>query len=200
MTGNIKICFEIDAIENFVIELQESIDTIDCCSIAKIFLFCGNKKLILSEDLIKWNIEVLYNHLTKAINGSLPLHTSIGKDIGFLANEERQKKGRFIYTQTVENAYWVGLRYKLWDYFYDDNAYVITWLYNDAVGEIVFEVTLLYRWDNDLDEEVVLKSYIPYEEWINNYKPILKRTISKETAQKWLNKTNMILNKIEENT
>jgi hypothetical protein len=62
-------------------------------------------------------------------------------------------------------------------------------------------MTPVYPWHfYELDDAQQQKNYIPYEEWIKNYKPLLIRTIPKDVAEQWLNQAQEILKKIEENT
>ena len=53
-----------------------------------------------------------------------------------------------------------------------------TLLYNRN-GEIILQVVPIFRW---------FINQIPYKVFIRNYRPYLTRTISRETAQGWLDK------------
>ena len=62
---------------------------------------------------------------------------------------------------------------------------ISSWLYWSGT-EIIFEVTKSYPWvfrDPKKNEK-----YYSYEEFLKNYKPIFKETISQQTAQEWFEK------------
>lgn len=41
--------------------------------------------------------------------------------------------------------------------------------------------------------------YIPYEEWIKTYKPYFITTLSRETAQQWLEQAEYIIKIVDDN-
>jgi hypothetical protein len=84
------------------------------------------------------------------------------------------------------------MRYHLWA-----GKNLMSWMYNDDEGNIIFEVTPIYPYMyEDAEKE---PSYVPYKEWIKDYKPLLIRKISKEVAQKWLKDANTIVEQINNN-
>jgi hypothetical protein len=182
--------------------LNEPYDQIDCCSDACI-IFCYDKyKIKVASDTIKYNISGLEYLLTKALNKKLKLHKSITKDIGYLYNQnlravytKKTKTHSELTYKKVENIdVWAGEDYQLFCY---DPA---TWLYNDNGDNIILEMTPVYPWHfYELDDAQQQKNYIPYEEWIKNYKPLLIRTIPKDVVEQWLHQAQEILKKIEEN-
>lgn len=68
-----------------------------------------------------------------------------------------------------------------------------TWIYN-VDDEIWLEIGLTYPWlfRDPAGNEV----YVPIEEWLINYKPLLCEKISLNLAQEWLNKCNNLLQQI----
>jgi hypothetical protein len=141
-------------------------------------------------------ILVFYVLLKKAVKNKLKLHKSIIQDIGFLYNEESEGKEGFFYTKLENRDYWIGNRSNLW------SPVVIygnlqTWIYNNEAGDIIFEITPVYPYHYcDPEEE---PNFIPYEEWMKDYKPFLIRTIPKDVAQRWLEQTKLLLKQIKKN-
>lgn len=126
-------------------------------------MYTNGEKYILHDDDIG-GIEVFNKLLKKAITYNLGLHESITEDIGYLWNEYLQteldqRKKRFV----KKDNFWVGLNNFLWEIKGFD-----TWLYNKD-NKIFLEITPTYKWDY---EEIEHEEYVPYREFIKNYKTI----------------------------
>ena len=198
-----EIVFNIDTSQKIIIELETSLADIHCCSEAPIFFLENDKKYLLACDSVRFKLELFRGHLSYVlankltIHESLKLHEPIMKDIGYIFNEYWQGKQ----AEKDANGVWIGDKYRLW------GKEAIIWLYNNDLGEIVFEVTpvfpgkRMFSWDREkksFSQEEVSHS-LQYEEWIKNYSPIVMRTIPRETAQQWLDQANKILATIEKN-
>ncbi len=146
--------------------------------------------ILYNNDFIVEAFSVLEILLYKAIAGELELHSSIKeKGIGFLSNEYFQNKPGLTMIDGEEGKFWVGDRYLLWE-----SMGYQTWIYNFN-REIKIEVTPTYKWHFDeLDEKSI--NFISYEEFIKNYMSCFVITISKSTAETWLNKCKEINNKL----
>jgi hypothetical protein len=174
---------------------------------ARIVFENGNESLLLSNNTESWYVylNTLQYSLRKALDNKLQLHPSIQDDIGFVFNEYRAhiwedsptKITNFVCVGTSEyNHHWVGTEVRLWaniDMRWADRApsldYVL-WLYNDKNGDIVFEITpvyhrVMYQKNND--------SNTLYKEWIKNYKPYIKKVLSRDTITQWLDQIDKIM-------
>jgi hypothetical protein len=132
--------------------------------------------------------------LFQALNNNLQLDVSIKKSLGFYQSQYYKNDNRknLIYKESDEgNKYWIGSKYKLFDF----NP--ASWLYNDKQGNILLEITPTYPWFFDKPEAG--ETFIKYSEWMKTYKPILVRTISKETAQQWLNQIDELIEVVKAN-
>lgn len=185
--------------EKIIIQSQDPLNKVSCCSESSVIFMQGNKQLVLSCDFFSYNINILNTLLKKALKCELILHNSITKDIGYLFNQysaitcgEKLKEPTFLtYIQHDNQLYWPGNDYHLWDKNY------ITWLYNNSAGAIIFEITPFYPYMYSEPEEEL--NYISYEEWIKTYKPYFIREIPIKTAQEWLKQTEGVLKKIDSN-
>lgn len=62
--------------------------------------------------------------------------------------------------------------------------YYNSWMYNDKKGNIIFEITPFYPWFDESEKKYSKK--IPYEEWIKNYKSIVKVIIPLQRLEEWM--------------
>jgi len=141
----------------------------------------GKKLSLFSSSFIGPAIEDLLMNLVYAAKGESMLHKSIDQDIGYLYNQFWQKRGEFV---TIEGS-WIGLMHSA---FATKNTK--TWIYNER-DKIVIEVTPTYQWHffepedrKEFPEEY--SDFVEYDEFIKDYKPILKTYIDKFTAKKWI--------------
>jgi hypothetical protein len=190
--NNNDIVFILDDKEKIVIKLKDSIDTIPYFYTVPISFFQEKKQLFSVKEDIDTAIHVFHNLLQKALNKKLNLHTSITKDIGFLSNEELQNKPHFVYTELGGRDCWVGNLSLLWA----DNIYRV-WLYNNNDGDIIFEATPVYPHSSPNAKNK--PDFIPYEEWIKDYKPFLIRTIPETVAQSWYEQSKILSKEVKKN-
>ena len=66
------------------------------------------------------------------------------------------------------------------------------WLYNDAFGNIIFEIT-----PEIIDISNLSKKR--YDLWMQSYKPFFKCIMSQDTAQNWLYEITHVLKVLEKN-
>lgn len=193
------IVFKLSDTEKIVIELEEEIQNIDCCSQAPIVFLQDSKRIILSKDSVRENMTILSGLLTDALYNKLQLHESITEDIGyvynqysdFLWNKKSKASNNFGYTKLEGRDTWAGNNYHLW------SSSLTSWIYNDIDGSIIFELTPMYPEDFYYTKKKPQK--IPYHEWIKGYAPYLIEKIPQSVAQRWLAQANDILEQISEN-
>jgi len=126
--------------------------------------------------------------LQKAIAHKLQLHNLITQDIGYLWNEWCQEKLDKAYEK---NSEWIGWKNMVWNSDGGGTQALNTWLYNDSKGKIIFEITPDYNW-HDPDAQMNVP-FIPYEEFIKNYKPYIIREVPLDIAKIWLAKAKAII-------
>jgi hypothetical protein len=182
-----EFVFKVNNELKIIMVVEEPLNEIDCCAEAPIYLIQDDKRIILSKDSVRENMQVLSNVLRLALNSALLLHESIKEDIGYLLNEEFQDKPGLTYKKLENRDHWVGFIHLLWSC---DTA---TWIYNDKDGRIIIEFTPVYGGHFKDDYP------INYDQWLKNYKPYLITKISKETAKEWLIQAETILDLIENN-
>jgi hypothetical protein len=190
-----KIVFKLNEQEKIIIELEESFENIDCCYREHMNFYRDDKILChFSLDTIRYYLATLQILLKSALANKLQLHESITLDVGFLDNEDCQEKKNLVY----DGVHWVGRKYAFIAGYLNEKSWFSSWIYNDISGNIIFELTPKYRWYFYVKKEAKkYKDYIPYEEWIKNYKPLLIRTIPKDVAEQWLHQAQEILKNIE---
>jgi len=91
-------------------------------------------------------------------------------------------------TDRNHDTYWIGKRYELACHRW------ISWIYNDELGNIVFEITPAYPQgliDQDNDEQVQ-----QYQMWMNSYQPFCINIILQEKAEQLLRQAETILAEI----
>jgi hypothetical protein len=191
-----NICFRLTNSESMKIELGESLDYVDCCYRARIFLLHEEVESLLSDDTLLYNMQRLCDVLRASLTNELLPHESINDDIGYLYNEYYQDESKFVETQFEGQSIWIGYKYNLWSA-YTNKSRLVTWIYNDRDGNIILEVTPFYPYLYcDPEEE---SHYVSYEEWIKNYQPLIVRKISKKIAQEWLEQAETIIKRINAN-
>ena len=195
--NNHTILFSVTNTYKIIITLEEPLAFVGWGYEENIILLHNNKKLILADGPIHYNMQQLSDLLTKAISNDLPLHKSITSDIGYLLNEyHKDKKGFAIKEFSNGLSAWVGYEYFLWQA-QNNNISYSTWLYNDDQNNITLKVTSLYPYFYcDVSKEI---NYITYQNWIKTYHPYLTIHLPREIAIKWLNQANSILKTIQSN-
>jgi hypothetical protein len=92
--------------------------------------------------------------------------------------------------------FWKGDSYEVW-YNCGPRIGYRAWMYNNKESDIIFEVTPYYPYFsyNYRKQRV----YNPFKKWMARYKPYLKTIISREKAQEWLAKAELIVKAVDEN-
>lgn len=186
------ISFLINDSNRLIIELEESLDNVHCCYEAPIILLHNNKKIDLSSHSIRDFVSDINYFAKQLTDNKLQLHESIIQDIGFLLNEDLQYKPGLFTIQKKGHDSWVGYAYLL------VMGYKETvWFYNSPDSAIICEVTPKFpfsykNYKKDLN-------YIPYKNWIKNYKPYFITHASSSFIQEWITQSENILKMIEEN-
>jgi hypothetical protein len=191
-----EFIFVLDDTEKIVVPLSDILENIFPCEELPVIFYQEMKKLILRNDFINETMQKLSALLKKLLKNKLPLHESITKDIGFLWNEELQNKPGLAYTKLEGRDHWVGQLHLLWCTS-NTRPSLVTWLYNDHEGSIILEITPSYPWHHL--EPRKGETFIPYEQFMETYKPVLIRKIPIEVAQKWLQQAEEILCVLEDN-
>ena len=189
-----SITFPINKETKIVIPLKDPIDYIGATYEENIFLYHNNHKNIISDRTIYHDMLDLVDIIKKALNKELFLHSSISKDIGYLYNYcHYDNTNLAMHTFPNGTVRWVGYLYHLWE----SNSNFDSWIYNKPDGSIIFEVTPFYPYMYCEPEEE--PDYIPYEEWIKTYKPYFIATLSRETAQQWIEQAEEIIRMVDYN-
>ena len=193
------LTFTLNHHEKFIIKIDNSDDIIHCCYQSEVILFLNNKKIIIGKSIIADFAQELKNKLTLALLNELQLHISIQKNIGYYWNQWlNEDNPDLFYLQDQDSKYWIGINYFLWGTSGGAVNKFATWLYNDAQGNIIFEVTPLFPgtlvdWNDPVEMQA-------YQEWMEKkYKPFFTRIIPKDLAMQWLNQADTILTTIREN-
>lgn len=159
-----------------------------------ITLFLDSRKFILDVYDLQENILGLCKNIKSTLQNQLRLGSSFTADPGYMFNyyifcvdqEECSIILPFVYERD-NNDHWIGYEYQLWGC---EN--LTAWLYNNAAGDIIFEVTPLYP-----EDEKESFNQDDFMLWRNNYEPVCFKTLSKQKVEKWLNIAEALIQKIE---
>lgn len=164
-----------------------------CCTKIQIFLETREEEFLLCSSDVSWALESFKDLLEESM-GSCEINKSINNNIGFLWNEWLQEKvNNFFEIITLDGVNrWVGEHYLLWE----SRSKLATWLYYKN-GFICLEITPVYKWHYTQPERGEI--FIPYNEWIKSYKPIIAIKIDKEIAKDLLVQAKSILQEIGSN-
>ncbi len=193
-----EIILKLNETEKIVIEFEESLNDIHCCSEASIIFYKNSEKIKLESGMLTINLPTLSYLLEHALNNKLPLHKSIKRDIGYLYTQYTfyaydknilENMG-LIFDKTNDD--WVGIKHLLWA-----GYNFAIWMYNDKTGAITLEFTPRYK--GDYFDPKDSDNFEAYKQFLENYKSYLAITISHETAQRWLTQANYVLKQIDEN-
>ena len=188
-----EVIFELSDVERLVVS-GEHIDEQCCCCCDTPLSFCSNDICYGLETVnVKSCMAVFAEQLTKALENKLRLDKTIKQDIARLWNIEEYyfhnglghvPEFKYEMTQGFSKPQWVGYKNAILSAM-PSNA-LGTWLYNDDEGNIIFEIAPIYPWFSyDPKTEPVPEGFIPFEEFMKNYKPTLIRKIPVEVARKW---------------
>lgn len=194
------LTFIINNQECFMILLDCPDNIIHSCNFSKLNLTINNNNIIIGKSIVDDFAQELKSKLTLALSNELQLHSSIKKDIGYYWNQYlNEENPNLFFNNENENKSWIGDIYFLWatDSSKKNQQYA-TWLYNDAQGNIIFEVTQIYpNTYIDPQDPVEMQTY---QEWMGKkYKPFFTRIIPKDLAIQWLAQADTILTTIREN-
>jgi hypothetical protein len=182
---NTVFLIEISKKEKIACQSIWPLKEIFCCDELRIYILRKSiEGLVIGEYDATVLLSRLIDLLKKCLLDNLRLDLSVKDKLGFLDNKyddylwnEHSKLDKTFVEKPLENiTYWIGEDYTLCGYRHRQ-----TWLYNDDFGNIILEVTPSYYSLNKRR-----RNKISFEKWMKKYKPILKRTISKEIAQQWL--------------
>lgn len=190
-----NIIFRLNDTESLVIKAKHPVEEIHCCYYAPTIFLSGAHIYEISECRPQDIVETISKELKKAFKKQLIPCQSTTQDIGFLWNEAYRDKPGFIYEGKAQ--LWVDESLRHWAAGEKGQAIISTWIYNDKDGNIILEITPDYPWYDCTPEEY--ENYIPYEEWIKTYKPLVIKKIPKDVAQKWVEQADFIAKKIGEN-
>jgi hypothetical protein len=193
-----KIIFPWKDKDKLELQISEPLDTMTCCSRGTIIFHIDNIKYKFSISDVQGHMECFRDTLRKSLAGNCKLHKSITQNIGYLWNEAYRDKPGFVYEgKENEVKLWVGETFRKWVSGKKGIERFSSWIYNDKNDSIILEITPDYPWyDSDT---TTYKNYVPYEEWIKSYKPLVIKTIPHEVARQWLEQAEYIVNKIGEN-
>ena len=186
-----KVLFEFVLNENekIVITTENEDDFIHCCYEVEILFYMKDKKYLLAKDSIKYLIECFNDSIKKLLKNELLLDSSIVEDIGFLSNKRYSQENSDV---SYDKNNLIN-RHLLWSY---ESS---TWLYNNKNGEIVLHYTPSFPCYLYIDDETDDRFYKEYEKWIKNYQSIFTKIIPRKVAERWLEQTEEILEKIKQN-
>lgn len=191
--------FFINKEERIVIDNEMPLEQMQCSCEIPLLLITHNNVSIVSIENIHETMLIFQEQLQKVLHNDLPIHESIGNDIGYAYNEylahiyaERKSMIDLVYRKKDGFEEWVGDDYKLWGH-----DVLTSWLYNNHQGAIVFEVTpICLALLDDCDNHIKINVY---EEWISDYKPFIIRTIPREVAEQWLKQAQELVTMLEKN-
>ena len=191
--------FNLNEKSRFAFVFEQPFEELTLCSDVRVDLL-NTKTYHLSNDCLQHNLAILIYFLKHGLDNKLQLHSSIRQDLGYLWNEKLADSSEVeLYYATLEGRkYWVGKDYILFDTPDSFKESLTTWMYNDASGEIVIEITPSYRWHFD-DPDPNDSSYITYDEFMKDYKPILLLKIPKHIAEAWLKQAQDLLRIVQTN-
>lgn len=186
---NNSIIFHIDQTTYITLELEEELTEVHCCYAAPLFFTHNNTKIILAgehhTDMIRDNIIMFYHALNRCLSNRYQPDPSIINIMGYMANEDIFLLRRDI---SWEESVWQD--YNVWAHYHD------TWLYNDADGNIIFELTPKYR---GFYNGKSLRTR-EFNTWMRIHcKPYYKTIIPRDIAIEWVNQAGVILKTIEDN-
>ena len=178
------IKFIIDNTKYLTLKMMGPVEEIYLFDDITIVYHDARKQYVLyTKDFVCEALRGFESVLKLAIKNQFVLHESIQKDIGYLWNEyleEKEEQHNFVEKSLEGIIYWVGGKHHLFQSKFKEYD---TWLYNKD-GEIYLEITPYYQWH--FDEPQKNENFIPYEEFIKNYKPLVILKIDKGQAEEWL--------------
>lgn len=113
--------------------------------------------------------------IQELIDGKLILDCNVINDLGFDWNQYFEG----IIKDTDIDTYlcWSNSHKQI-------RPYYNSWMYNDADGNIIFEITPFYPFHNETKKSH--PDFITYKQFMKDYKPTVKTIISKENLKQWI--------------
>lgn len=156
----------------------------------KVHYIKNGKAADLISDNVQYIVDSFSNSLEMAHNNELSLDQSliVGK-VGYFFSEKKyidtreyneSEKKKDIFSQ-----YWI----------WSSSNNIQTWIYN-VNHKIYLEISMTYPWLFSDPQEDEL--YISFDEYKNNYKPILIIELQKFLVKKWLQQCQDLLQKMEQ--
>lgn len=140
-------------------------------------------------------IQDFHGVLENALSGKFPL-PPILENPGYGFNEWLQGRTKEGTMELLEGRpHWSGHKFSPWCTPGNVKPEISTWLY-DKDGKIIFELTPIYPWEDDDNDN---EDFISYEEWIKDYKPLFVAEISRSIALEWLKKTEELIETMKAN-
>lgn len=147
-------------------------------------IFVNDKKrYTLYQDIILTDLEVFRDILTGVLSNKFEINPLIESDLGLYWNQYLHDLSTKEKTNKMDIT-----KYLLWCSS-PQRAYS-TWIYNKD-DSIILEINPDYPW-HLIDPEDVQR-FIPYDEWMKNYKPIFCGKIDKTIIQEWIFQIDRIL-------
>lgn len=171
-----------------IITLEQNNLPIDAdCPCHITFNYLDQKNFLTQDTTLESFIAPFHKLLRKGLHQQIKLHPSMVANPGYLYNQwlNEENSNLFNITDQHNEINWVGFKYQLTNHPY------ASWIYNNAQGDIIFEMTAVYpasliNENNPIEVQA-------YKKWMQNYKPFIHEIISKETAQQWLQQTTEIM-------
>jgi hypothetical protein len=172
------IYIEIDQKNTIQFDLQTKLNDVFRYVETEIILCIKDQtETLLFDDFLIVGLRELQWPLKQLLTGDFKLHPSITENIGYLWDEYLHDVELPSETDSKGHAFWVGSKYLVWN---SARSKTATWLYENN-GKFWFEVTPGYPWHFEEPKEG--ESLEPYEEFMNNYRPIALFELSRETLE-----------------
>ena len=185
--NNSIFIFKLNDNEQIIVKVDEySIDVPYCFYEAHFYMIQGNHEVLLSYDSLASHIEGFIIALNLSLQNKRQIDLSLAQNIGYYWNESINGPDE---DNPFNENYSILKKYTPW------GAHTSTWLYNNASGDIILEITPYYPHTYSIEY-----SYQDFLEWMKNYKPLFKTIIPRKTAQQWLAQATQILTTIDENS
>ena len=144
----------------------------------KIFFLQEGCARQLFEDILQEGLTTFLSILKRLIAGQLVLKSENGEGAGRLYNEA-------LHADSEEIDFFS--RYLVWEV---DHTFTFFYEKNE---KFYLEIAPNYPWH--FSESNEQESYVPFEIYIRNYKPLIAIAIEKETIEKWLTQCLSMLKK-----
>lgn len=183
-----KIIFNISSDSTIYIPLVVPESVLHLYAVGSIILAqAGHDDVVLAEDASLFcALDNLQYRLAAALCGELEVKSQDAvRGMGYSYNEYL---GSMLRNKRTCGSLWGGLKHEVWS---RGKGHAFTQLYT-CEGKIFLEVSPYYPWHCYYKPQQG-DGYIKYEEYMRTYKPIAVLELSREAAQKWLEKSKELL-------